>query len=134
MKEQPGFPKRGGAGKHTFFRPNETEPPQLDCRGGGPAFAAVLFGWEVFLYQTAEEPFLSLPAFVGYSAGFWALSLATAAACLIQVQLPLWVNRGVSWGLLLLLPLGFFLAVDLINSTQVLHFSFLKGLANTCAT
>ena len=93
-------------------------------------FAAVLFGWEVFLHLTAEEPFLSLPAFVGYSAGFWALSLVTAAACLVQVELPLWVNRWVSGGLLLLLPLGFFLAVDLINSTQVLQFSFLKGLAN----
>ena len=93
-------------------------------------FAAVLFGWEVFLHLTAEEPFLSLLAFVGYSAGFWALSLVTAAACLVQVELPLWVNRWVSGGLLLLLPLGFFLAVDLINSTQVLQFSFLKGLAN----
>lgn len=126
-----GLSQKGKAPGNTHFSV-QMKPNRRNWIAGAAVllFAAVLFGWEVFLYQTAEEPFLSLPAFVGYSAGFWALSLATAAACLIQVQLPLWVNRGVSWGLLLLLPLGFFLAVDLINSTQVLHFSFLKGLAN----
>ena len=126
-----GLSQKGQAPGSTHFSV-QMKPNRRNWIAGAAVllFAAVLFGWEVFLYQTAEEPFLSLPAFVGYSAGFWALSLATAAACLIQVQLPLWVNRGVSWGLLLLLPLGFFLAVDLINSTQVLHFSFLKGLAN----
>ena len=126
-----GLSQRGKAPGNTHFSVR-VQPNRRNWIAGAAVllFAAVLFGWEVFLHLTAEEPFLSLPAFVGYSAGFWALSLVTAAACLVQVELPLWVNRWVSGGLLLLLPLGFFLAVDLINSTQVLQFSFLKGLAN----
>ena len=126
-----GLSQKGKAPGNTHFSVR-VQPNRRNWIAGAAVllFAAVLFGWEVFLHLTAEEPFLSLPAFVGYSAGFWALSLVTAAACLVQVELPLWVNRWVSGGLLLLLPLGFFLAVDLINSTQVLQFSFLKGLAN----
>ena len=126
-----GLSQKGKAPGNTHFSVR-VQPNRRNWIAGAAVllFAAVLFGWEVFLHLTAEEPFLSLPAFAGYSAGFWALSLVTAAACLVQVELPLWVNRWVSGGLLLLLPLGFFLAVDLINSTQVLQFSFLKGLAN----
>ena len=126
-----GLSQKGKAPGNTHFSVR-VQPNRRNWIAGAAVllFAAVLFGWEVFLHLTAEEPFLSLPAFVGYSVGFWALSLVTAAACLVQVELPLWVNRWVSGGLLLLLPLGFFLAVDLINSTQVLQFSFLKGLAN----
>lgn len=92
--------------------------------------AALIFAWEVILYQVAEEPALGLSAFVGYGAGFWVLSLVTACVCLLEVKLPVWPARIVSWVILLLLPLGAFVAVDFINSTRILNFSFWTGLAN----
>jgi phosphoglycerol transferase MdoB-like AlkP superfamily enzyme len=92
--------------------------------------AAVFFAWEVVLYRTAEEPELTLSAFIGYGAGFWILSLVTAALCLTEIKLPARVARILSWVLLLLLPLGAFVAVDLVNSTRILNFSFWTGLAN----
>ena len=92
--------------------------------------AALFFGWEVFLYRKAEEPELTPASFAWYGVGYWALSLVTAFVCLLQVHLPVWPARVVSWVLLLLLPLGAFAAVDLINSTRILTFSLEKILAN----
>ena len=69
-------------------------------------------------------------AFAGYGVGFWLLSLATSLACLVELRLPGWVRRATSWVLLLLLPLGAFVAVDFINSTRILSFTFEKMLAN----
>ncbi|MGI6254111.1 MAG: sulfatase-like hydrolase/transferase [Acutalibacter sp.] len=92
--------------------------------------ASLFFGWEVFLYQRAEEPELTPGEFAWYGVGYWALSLVTAFVCLLQVRLPVWPARAMSWVLLLLLPLGAFVAVDLINSTRILSFSLEKILAN----
>lgn len=92
--------------------------------------AAVFFTWEVILYHLAEEPELGLSAFVGYGVGFWVLSLVTAGVCLLEVKLPVWPARILSWALLLLLPLGAFVAVDVINSTRIFDFSFWTGFAN----
>ena len=92
--------------------------------------AVAFFVWELVLYLTAEEPDLELGAFVGYSVGFWVLSLVTACMCLLEVKLPVWVGRILSWSLLLLLPLGAFAAVDYINSTRIADFSFWTSMAN----
>ena len=92
--------------------------------------AAAFFGWEVYLFAAAEEQELTAAAFAGYGVGFWLLSLAAAAACFLEVKLPLRAGRVISWAVLLLLPLGSFIAVDFINSTRILNFSFQTGLAN----
>ena len=92
--------------------------------------AAAFFGWEVYLFAAAEEQELTAAAFAGYGVGFWLLSLAAAAACFLEVKLPLWAGRLIGWAVLLLLPLGSFIAVDFINSTRILNFSFQTGLAN----
>ena len=92
--------------------------------------AAAFFGWEVYLFAAAEEQELTAAAFAGYGVGFWLLSLAAAAACFLEVKLPLRAGRLISWAVLLLLPLGSFIAVDFINSTRILNFSFQTGLAN----
>ena len=92
--------------------------------------AAVFFAWEAVLFRTAEEPQLTLSAFVGYGAGFWIFSLVTAFVCLLEIRLPVKAARVVSWVLLFLLPLGAFLAVDCVNSTRIFQFSFSTGLAN----
>ena len=92
--------------------------------------AAAFFGWEVYLFAAAEEQELTAAAFAGYGVGFWLLSLAAAAACFLEVKLPPRAGRLISWAVLLLLPLGSFIAVDFINSTRILNFSFQTGLAN----
>lgn len=92
--------------------------------------AAAFFGWEVYLFAAAEEQELTAAAFAGYGVGFWLLSLAAAAACFLEVKLPLRAGRLIGWAVLLLLPLGSFIAVDFINSTRILNFSFQTGLAN----
>ena len=92
--------------------------------------AGFLFGWELVLHLQAEEPEMTSAAFAGYGVGFWLLSLATSLACLVELRLPGWVRRATSWVLLLLLPLGAFVAVDFINSTRILSFTFEKMLAN----
>ena len=92
--------------------------------------AGFLFGWELVLHFQAEEPEMTNAAFAGYGVGFWLLSLATSLACLVELRLPGWVRRATSWVLLLLLPLGAFVAVDFINSTRILSFTFEKMLAN----
>ena len=92
--------------------------------------AAAFFGWEVYLFAAAEEQELTAAAFAGYGVGFWLLSLAAAAACFLEVKLPLRAGRLIGWAVLLLLPLGSFIAVDFINSTRILNFSFPTGLAN----
>ena len=92
--------------------------------------AAAFFGWEVYLFAAAEEQELTAAAFAGYGVGFWLLSLAAAAACVLEVKLPLRAGRLIGWAVLLLLPLGSFIAVDFINSTRILNFSFQTGLAN----
>ena len=92
--------------------------------------AGFLFGWELVLHFQAEEPEMTNAAFAGYGVGFWMLSLATSLACLVELRLPGWVRRATSWVLLLLLPLGAFVAVDFINSTRILSFTFEKMLAN----
>ena len=86
--------------------------------------AARFFVWEVSLYGQAEEPELTSAGFAWYGVGYWTLSLLTAFVCLLEVHLPVWPARVVSWVLLLALPLGAFAAVDLINSTRILTFSF----------
>ena len=98
--------------------------------GGILALAAAFFGWEVYLFAAAEEQELTAAAFAGYGVGFWLLSLAAAAACFLEVKLPPRAGRLISWAVLLLLPLGSFIAVDFINSTRILNFSFQTGLAN----
>ena len=92
--------------------------------------AGFLFGWELVLHLQAEEPEMTNAAFAGYGVGFWLLSLATSLAYLVELRLPGWVRRATSWVLLLLLPLGAFVAVDFINSTRILSFTFEKMLAN----
>lgn len=92
--------------------------------------ALLLYLWEVLLFRQAEDPEGGVAAFAGYTVGFWALSLVASFVCLWEVKLPEPWRKGVSWVFLLLLPLGAFFGVDLINSTRILSFSFWKGLAN----
>lgn len=100
----------------------------------GAAILAVSLGlylWEVFLFCTAEEPPEGgLPAFLGYTAGFWALAAAAAFVCLWEIHIPERACWAAGLALLLLMPLGAFLAVDFINSTRILTFNFWKSLAN----
>ncbi len=61
---------------------------------------------------------------------YWGLALSGAVLCLLKVDLPGTVRRAAGWIISLLLPLGAFYAVDLINGTRVLSFSHLRLFAN----
>ncbi len=69
-----------------------------------------------------------------FQAGFvWAygiLIVISAFLCLLEVRLPAALRRAVGWVLTLLMPLGTFYAVDLINGTRILTFSPLRCFAN----
>ena len=128
--ERPSLEETGAAAGKKCSLGLRLSRKNLLAAAGVLALAGALFGWQVFLYQTAEEQELPLGAFAAYGAGFWALSLATAFVCLWKVRLPLWASRLAGWVLLLALPLGAFFAVDMINSTRILTFTFEKILAN----
>ena len=128
--ERPSLEETGAAAGKKCSLGLRLSRKNLLAAAGVLALAGALFGWQVFLYQTAEEQELPLGAFAAYGAGFWALSLATAFVCLWKVRLPLWASRLAGWVLLLVLPLGAFFAVDMINSTRILTFTFEKILAN----
>ena len=106
-------------------------PRNLWAAGAVLALAAGLYLWQVLLFRAAEEePEGGLSAFLGYTGGFWALALGTAVLCLWEVRMPERARRAAGLGLLLLMPLGAFFAVDVINSTRIFTFSLWKGLAN----
>ncbi len=66
----------------------------------------------------------------GYAVACGALALGGTLLCLVELRLPDRFRRIAGWALVLLLPLGAFYAVDLINGTRVLNFSFLRCFAN----
>lgn len=82
-----------------------------------------LLGWE-------EEDTGTLPIVGGETLLFLGLGFGVALLCLLEVRLPLEVRRGIGWAFVLLMPLATFLAVDVINSTNVFSFSTKKILAN----
>ena len=106
---------RDGAGAPFGVR---LSPRNLWAAGAVLALAAGLYLWQVLLFRAAEEePEGGLSAFLGYTGGFWALALGTAVLCLWEVRMPERARRAAGLGLLLLMPLGAFFAVDVINST-----------------
>lgn len=90
---------------------------------GGFLLLERLLGWE-------EEDTGSLPIAGGETLLFLGMGLAVAFLCLLEVRLPVEVRRGIGWAFVLLMPLATFLAVDVINSTNVFSFSTKKILAN----
>ena len=93
------------------------------------AASAAFFALDLFLIWE-EKPTGKLPIYGWYTAVYAALTLLAAALCLLDVKLPDAARYGVGWGLVFLMPLGAFFAVDLINSTNIMDFSYLKGFAN----
>lgn len=65
--------------------------------------------------------------FVG---AYSALTLGNMLLCLLEIRLPELARRVIGWVLVLLLPLGTFFAVDLINGTRVLDFTYKRSFAN----
>ena len=117
--ERPSLEETGAAAGKRFGLRMRLNRNNVLAAAGVLALAGALFGWEIFLYRTAEEQEMTLQAFAAYGAGFWLLSLVTALVCLFEVRLPLWASRLAGWVLLLALPLGAFFAVDMINSTRI---------------
>lgn len=65
--------------------------------------------------------------FVG---AYSALTLGNMLLCLLEIRLPDLARQIAGWVLVLLMPLGTFFAVDLINETRVLDFTCKRGFAN----
>ena len=82
--ERPSLEETGAAAGKKCSLGLRLSRKNLLAAAGVLALAGALFGWQVFLYQTAEEQELPLGAFAAYGAGFWALSLATAFVCLCK--------------------------------------------------
>ena len=93
------------------------------------AVAAVFFALEFSALIWEEKPTGRLPIFGWYTAVYAGLTLLGMLLCLLEVKLPEKARYGVGWGLVLLLPLGAFFAVDLINSTRILYLSYRNGYA-----
>ncbi len=130
----------------------EKEQEAIEIGQKGPAFgvrwkpapknwicaAAILLlsGWVLWLersllWKTAEEGGEFGTAFQGgFLAAYALLSLGCALLCLLEFRLPWAFRKAADWALVLLLPLGAFFAVDLINGTRILSFSYLRGFAN----
>lgn len=58
------------------------------------------------------------------------LTLCSVLFCFLEITLPKWTREIAGWAVVLLLPLGTFYGVDLINNTRILAFSPLKCFAN----
>ncbi len=65
-----------------------------------------------------------------YVLAFIGLSALAAALCLVRVRLSPVAKEGLSWGLVAALPLGAFVAVEVINSTRIWQFPVRRWLAN----
>lgn len=65
-----------------------------------------------------------------YILTFGGLSLAAAALCLIEIHMPPGIRQKLGWALVLTLPVGFFVAVDVINGTRIWQFSSQRCVAN----
>ena len=65
-----------------------------------------------------------------YVLAFSALSACAAGLCLLQVDLPCARRQMLGWLLVLILPLGAFVAVDMINGTKIWQFSAQRWVAN----
>ena len=91
-------------------------------------FGGLLFASREALWEAGED---GVPVFQGaFFAVYLTLSLLAALLCLVEVSLPQRARRIVSWALMVLLPAGVFVAVDLINETRVAAFPFRRLLAN----
>lgn len=65
-----------------------------------------------------------------FAGAYSALTLGSMLLCLLELKLPELARRITGWVLVLLMPLGAFFAVDLINETRVLDFTYRRGFAN----
>ena len=61
---------------------------------------------------------------------FSGLSALTAGLCFIEVNMPAPLREGLGWLLVVLLPLGAFVAVDVINGTRIWQFPGRRWAAN----
>lgn len=66
----------------------------------------------------------------GFLVAYTALTIFSALLCVVKIKLPETVTKIVGWLALFLVPLGTFFAVDLINGTRILDFTFERCLAN----
>ena len=71
-----------------------------------------------------------LPIYGWYTLLYVVLTLLAATLFLMEAQLSLPVRKAIGWGILLVMPLCSFLAVDIINDTQIFYFPTIRGLAN----
>ncbi|WP_300684276.1 LTA synthase family protein [Acutalibacter sp. 1XD8-36] len=65
-----------------------------------------------------------------YVLAFSGLSAGAAGACFLEFSLPGAARQGIAWLMILLLPLGSFVAVDTINGTKLWQFSGRRWFAN----
>lgn len=126
-KRQEKEQEEGGSGS-SFMRLC-LRPQNLLFAGLIPALSAMVLWWNrALLWETPKE---GEPAFCGgFITAYCALSLVSALLCVVRISLPERVRRAAGWVLLLLLPLGIFFAVDLINGTRILDFTYKRGFAN----
>lgn len=61
---------------------------------------------------------------------FSGLSALTAGLCFVEVEMPPPLREGLGWLLVVVLPLGAFVAVDVINSTHIWQFPGRRWAAN----
>lgn len=97
--------------------------------------AAVLIGSALFLiierFLLVEEELTGLlPIYGWYTLLYVALTLLAAFLFLVETDLPMPLRKGIGAALLLLVPLGAFYAVDIINSTRIFSFPTPRFFAN----
>lgn len=66
----------------------------------------------------------------GFLAAYASLAAFAALLCVVKIKLPELIKRIFSPCAVLLLPLGAFYAVDIINGTRILSFTYKRGFAN----
>lgn len=81
-------------------------------------------------FQGDEQTDEQVHMYGWYAAGYVLLTLLGVALCLTEWRIPHRWRRVFGWGMLAIAPMGTFLAVDLINSTRILSFTFRKAFAN----
>lgn len=90
-------------------------------------FSGLLWYKADLLWQETEE---GVRFCGGFLAAYVLLGIVSVLLCFVKANLPLLVRRVTGWVMLLLLPVGVFYGVDLMNGTRILTFPALRWLGN----
>lgn len=132
IKQKSGLPL-----KHALGPANEKSGVYAAWSTGRAILAAailLLTGLALWFHRTTllwEETEQGSPVFcTEFAVVLGGVTLCSVLLCFLELSLPKWAERVGGWIAALLLPLGAFFAVDLINGTRILTFSPLRGFAN----